>query len=303
LPAFGNEISPDSGNTNRFRFDGEYFDWETGTIYLRARSYNPRTGRFTQPDPYLGLHNMIFGDEPRRINEREDLLGLHTYTMVPDIWAIMQSGNLYVYTINNPIFFNDPTGLKVNPIGVILGLGGGAALGRMVADHFGHTGWRRASIIAGFTVGGAIIGNFAPGLVNKLATQLSISMGSTALVKAGTVAGTLGVAKHQTWQAAEQWVRATFNAVKHTFNVPNMGTRFVDGFNQAKGIIHEVKWGTQSLTQAIQQQINKDAWLLRHGHVNEVVWHFHRSFITGLGGPTQPLLNELLRHGFKVIKH
>ena len=34
---------------------------------------------------------------------------------MPDIWAIIQAGNLYVYCINNPIFFIDPSGEFVIP--------------------------------------------------------------------------------------------------------------------------------------------------------------------------------------------
>jgi len=63
-------------NTNPHRFSGEYFDFETGRIYLRARSYDPHTGRFTQEDPIrCGL-------------------------------------NWYTYCENNPIMFSDPTGLS-----------------------------------------------------------------------------------------------------------------------------------------------------------------------------------------------
>ena len=39
---------------NPFRFCGEYYDRETNTIYLRARFYNPKLGRFTTEDPYKG---------------------------------------------------------------------------------------------------------------------------------------------------------------------------------------------------------------------------------------------------------
>jgi len=49
---------------------------------------------------------MIYGDSRVKWNERNadpnDPLGLNTYTYRPDIYAIMQSGNLYVYGVNNP---------------------------------------------------------------------------------------------------------------------------------------------------------------------------------------------------------
>jgi len=88
--AFGNEVAPDARNTNPFRFTGQYLDFETGNYYLRARFFNPRTGRFTQPDPYWNLGNM------RGSNA-----------------AILQSGNLFLYVMNNPIMWVDPWGLKV----------------------------------------------------------------------------------------------------------------------------------------------------------------------------------------------
>jgi len=126
--AFGNEIfhlhEYEPYSNNPFRFGGEYWDWERGEYYLRARSYNPRLGRFTQPDPWWGVHNMIFGDRPIIINEREDTPielhldirtshALHAPTKVPDIWAIMQASNLYVYCVNNPIMWVDGNGLFI----------------------------------------------------------------------------------------------------------------------------------------------------------------------------------------------
>ncbi|WP_306576091.1 RHS repeat-associated core domain-containing protein [Anaerotruncus massiliensis (ex Togo et al. 2019)] len=48
--AFGNEENPEPLDVNPFRYCGEYFDRETGGYYLRARSYDPRTGRFTAED-------------------------------------------------------------------------------------------------------------------------------------------------------------------------------------------------------------------------------------------------------------
>ena len=73
--AFGNERNPEKGDENPFRYCGEYLDLETSTYYLRARSYRPATGRFTQEDmARAGL-------------------------------------NWYTYCGNNPIAFIDPLGL------------------------------------------------------------------------------------------------------------------------------------------------------------------------------------------------
>ncbi len=47
---FGNEQSPEKLDYNPFRYCGEYFDRETGEIYLRARYYNPAIGRFGAED-------------------------------------------------------------------------------------------------------------------------------------------------------------------------------------------------------------------------------------------------------------
>ena len=48
---FGNEKNPDPSDTNPFRYCSEYFDRETGTIYLRARYYDKNVMRFISEDP------------------------------------------------------------------------------------------------------------------------------------------------------------------------------------------------------------------------------------------------------------
>ena len=78
--AFGVEQNIDDADTNAFRYCGEYYDAETGTIYLRARYYDPSTERFISRDSYAG--------------KNEDPLSL----------------NLYTYCANNPIVNTDPTG-------------------------------------------------------------------------------------------------------------------------------------------------------------------------------------------------
>ena len=95
--AFGNEVTENTADTNPFRYAGEYFDAETGQIYLRNRYYDPVTGRFLTEDTYWNIENMIYGDCENN--------------NIPDIDAIIQSGNLYVYCLNNPINLVDSYGL------------------------------------------------------------------------------------------------------------------------------------------------------------------------------------------------
>jgi RHS repeat-associated protein len=70
------EASSLSGTT--FGFQGQRYDSETGLCYMKARYYDPRTGRFLQPDP-MGYS-----------------AGL----------------NLYLFANNNPLDLTDPLGLS-----------------------------------------------------------------------------------------------------------------------------------------------------------------------------------------------
>ena len=88
--AFGVEFDQDPADTNPWRYRGEYFDVETGMVYLRARFMNPRTSRFITADPYWGVHSMQ-----------------------NCVLSMRQAGNLFVYGLNNPLMFIDPLGLAV----------------------------------------------------------------------------------------------------------------------------------------------------------------------------------------------
>ena len=214
--AFGVELFPSLNNTNRFRWGGMYWDAHTQTYYTQFRHYNPRTGRWLSEDPHWGNHNRIFGDSPTMMNDR----------YVPSIHAILQAGNLYMFTMHNPVFWADSSGLFATPanvIGAILGAGGGAMLGRMVADHFNITGWRRTATIAGFTIGGAAIGWFAPGVINSLANSLAISLGlmTTGGVLLGTDFGKLGVLIKNKGQQVVNW------AVSNSYALGRMSERGV----------------------------------------------------------------------------
>ena len=90
--AWGNHVVLDSkgkenhddgfiGNINPIRYRSYYFDIETGLYYLKARYYDPSTGRFVNADSMSEL-------DPDKIN------GL----------------NLYTYCGSNPVMRIDPTG-------------------------------------------------------------------------------------------------------------------------------------------------------------------------------------------------
>ena len=157
--AFGVEKNPDPLDENPFRYCGEYFDRETETYYLRARYYDPTIGRFTQQDTHWTTANSIYGDNPQKINEREDKLGLKSYSYAPQITAVMQSGNLYVYGVSNPTVYMDRDGRFINTVtGFLIG----GLVGGINAAIDGKDFWKGAAIGAatgaasGFIVDAAV---------------------------------------------------------------------------------------------------------------------------------------------------
>jgi len=83
---------------NPFRYSGEYYDEETGNIYLRARYYNPSIGRFTQEDTFWG-----------------DGLNIYTYVHNNPLTYIDPSG--HVAEVSNGSWYNPVTGNIVDKRG------------------------------------------------------------------------------------------------------------------------------------------------------------------------------------------
>lgn len=78
--------APQLGTENKFRFTGEALDPGTGLYYLRARYYDPSTGRLLTPDPFSGV----------------------------DVLPLSKDG--YIYARSNPIRFTDSSGLWSIPL-------------------------------------------------------------------------------------------------------------------------------------------------------------------------------------------
>jgi len=77
---------PQPQNTNPHRYRSKVYDHEVGRIATMFRQYCMETGRWTQEDPYWGSHNLQSSP--------------------------MESGNLYAYVKNNPVYWIDPLGLS-----------------------------------------------------------------------------------------------------------------------------------------------------------------------------------------------
>ncbi len=87
---------------NPFRFSGEYQDPTTALYHLRARQYDPTTGRFTATDPLSpGIGEPVVG--------------------------------AYVYVANNPVRYTDPSGRESQAAGKSTGSCWGAQLAGALA--------------------------------------------------------------------------------------------------------------------------------------------------------------------------
>jgi RHS repeat-associated protein len=88
--AFGNKLSSTGSTPNNYLYRGEQYDPDLGLYCLRARYYNPATGRFLSRDP----------EDPQPFDS--------------DGYAINPiSLHKYLYADGNPVNAQDPTGRGV----------------------------------------------------------------------------------------------------------------------------------------------------------------------------------------------
>ena len=123
--AFGNEVNHTGSTPNNYLYRAEQYDSDLGLYYLRARYYNPLTGRFLSRDPEDGvitdpasLHKYMYagGDPVNRVDPRgradeEEEVGIipsiirATVTVATNLWGTLPeylatveqfAGNIYL---------------------------------------------------------------------------------------------------------------------------------------------------------------------------------------------------------------
>nr|VFK45843.1 MAG: RHS repeat-associated core domain-containing protein [Candidatus Kentron sp. TC] len=118
--AFGNVAASTGESRNRLRYTGREQDAGTGLYYYRARYYDPEVGRFLTEDP-LGFEAGI---------------------------------NFYRYVDNNPVNFNDPSGMIIPQM-----IGGAVnALAGIGINIIGDEPITPAGVITDFVTGAAGVG-------------------------------------------------------------------------------------------------------------------------------------------------
>jgi RHS repeat-associated protein len=97
--AFGNSFTVSGTTPNNYLYRGEQYDSDLGLYYLRARYYNPATGRFMSRDPGLGDDDDDDDDDGSGFTDDDgnDL-------------SIPATLHKYLYTGGDPVNWVDPSG-------------------------------------------------------------------------------------------------------------------------------------------------------------------------------------------------
>lgn len=179
------DVYPRSSVVNNIRLPGQYFDQETGLHYNYFRDYNPRTGRYVEPD-LIGLKGGI---------------------------------NLYAYCLNDPVNMTDPEGeaailayyIIQAAIGGVTGAVAGAVTGITTGGKHkwlatiaggaagGVAGFMSGAVFggtAGGAIGGAFGGAIAGGVTKRLsdpgASNRDMALAGTKGAIIGLITGTIG---------------------------------------------------------------------------------------------------------------
>jgi len=138
------------------RFPGQYFDEETGLHYNVARYFHPGLSRYLSPDPLF----------------------------------FEGSTNLYLYALNNPVAFTDPTG-RFAPL-VIAGIIGGAVLvGAAICAALAAAHQAASNYAEGRPLGEGVLGAAGRGAIGGAGAGLGAGVGFVLGGPWGALAGGL----------------------------------------------------------------------------------------------------------------
>ena len=168
--AYGNSFTKQGTTPNNYLYRGEQFDSDLGLYYLRARYYNPATGRFLSRDPQAG------------------------YPILP------MSLQKYLYASANPVNRIDPRGLE-DLVDVALRTGKSIVTTGMFASAVSCGGSLAFTLVSGALFNDYTFGSFSgygAGAVGNISTVAGcVSMFITkyeTIVKVSNVLGRLGCA-------------------------------------------------------------------------------------------------------------
>jgi RHS repeat-associated protein len=298
------------------QYTGEYLDATTNLYNLRARQYDPTSGRFLSTDPLAQAISDPYVAE-------------------------------YAYVGNQPTFLLDPSGLRgcgwrdLNPLGCIeRGYQALDDTGDTIAKlpqttyhaakdtchNAGATGlscawvlWGAADqlLIAPLTSCIQVLGDPDVHVDSITATRacanaaiaiVPIGRGTTMMksaLEAETLAAKSGsqiLTNKAIGDAAADAIASQYSgALREVTLQAASGARRLDLLTP-QGLAIESKVGRTSLTKATRQQIQRDVELMNDplGGVTSVEWQFGTSPITGRGGPTGPLEAALRAAGIGI---
>jgi len=147
--AFGNEITRTGTTPNNYLYRGEQYDPDLGLYYLRARYYNPLTGRFMSRDPEDGnpkipatLHRYLYtGADPV---DGVDPTGRATVdkptwgNAIGEYTGLIQNLSIraWIFTqVTVPVYLDTPQG-RAAVLAALNALAGGAAFACEIESYF-----------------------------------------------------------------------------------------------------------------------------------------------------------------------
>ena len=239
--AFGNQISHTGSTLNNYLYRGEQWDPDLGLYYLRARYYNPNTGRFMSRDPLNGnrrspasLHKYIYarGNPVNRIDPsgRADEVEYPHALMIA--LAVATTAYVLQWDISHHVFDNIAHLLGGLPLFSGSGSGGRGRGGAGPGEGAGEPGSPPPP-------------NYPHGCGGP---------GSTCRTSNGSPV--------DSWQAAEQWLNEQFGGQPQApLNLEDGQIIEVDNLTPER-IGQEAKFGQQSLNEEMEQQIQNymEAW-------------------------------------------